>query len=189
MRGTICILLIAVLVLMNASTLPLQAQKPNGSQPNQDENFKHRRPAQARPGSTDERRAAWERLSPADKDKALAKFNEVLEKARKRVEEKHAKDAKQAGQKSAADEPVDTNIVTTDRQDNKQTRAAKDTKKGDAQLGQPLDEEGSAFRGAGEGGHRQTRHGHGRARRVEAARQDEGQGLYQGGWRGGLHGR
>jgi hypothetical protein len=80
MRGTICILLIAVLVLMNASTLPLQAQKPNGSQPNQDENFKHRRPAQARPGSTDERRAAWERLSPADKDKALAKFNEVLEK-------------------------------------------------------------------------------------------------------------
>lgn len=125
MRRAICILITTGL-LLGLGVAPWRGQAQQGGKPEQARPEKQMKlHPQARLGSTPERKAAWDKLSAADKEKAMAKFNETLEKAMKKAEKERGK---------SAGEELATEFITTDRHGNRQVRPGKHARRGKSAL-------------------------------------------------------
>lgn len=104
-HATSILLTLCLLTVMNGSALGALAQQPNAQQANgqptgrpQDpfapgQTHRHKLPASARIGSTPERKAAWDRATPEQREQAKRKFDEIINQAKqKAAKQPHAND-------------------------------------------------------------------------------------------------
>ncbi|HEX8335523.1 MAG TPA: DUF4214 domain-containing protein, partial [Pyrinomonadaceae bacterium] len=119
-RITSILLTVTLLVAVSAGGLGARAQDPkadpkNGAQARKESSAAKLHP-QARIGSTPERKAAWERLTPAERRGVEDRFKQIFEGAA-------AKARKERG--AGADETTDATAVVSDEAGNRRTLKAK----------------------------------------------------------------
>jgi Domain of unknown function (DUF4214) len=110
MRHAISILLtLCLLTVMNGGAMSALARQSNGQQPAQAQDpfapgraRQHKLPPSARIGSTPERKAAWDRMTPEQKEEIRRKLNEIITQAKQKAGKQPTADADDNGQVTLA---------------------------------------------------------------------------------------